>query len=308
MALLKPSNYKGAAALHVVTKFRSISNKSVLLSKVQVGRVAPSGQSSSVMFRDCTLFPRCSICSGMTCNLMGGGVSGGAVERGIVRVIRLIKLGKLRRHVPGRLSKNRRRHITLTETLIVRPTILLFSRPLSGLSTGLQICVHGRVEGVRRQVNVADICIARSRTRTVDLSSGVVVVGGKRVRRIKAPRRMCRRPTSHFITSFVNDTGFIRTGIDRKSDRKRVVPIDVLGRSFGIRCTKLPIGTKSAMRVILHPRTVELTSDNSIRTRIVSSACVKTIRRCIIHTNSGRLRARRCGPRKGHVCQPKSGM
>lgn len=106
---------------------------------------------------------------------------------------------------PSTLSNKRRRHITVTHTLIRAPQILLLSRPLDGLSTHLQLRVHRRVHHLIGKANVAAVFIARSRRRTLSVSSHVILVGRNIIRRCSGPRGLCLSPTGLFITRFVND-------------------------------------------------------------------------------------------------------
>lgn len=55
---------------------------------------------------------------------------------------------------------------------------------------------------VVKGLKVADVFIARSRSRTVRITSRVVVAGTKQVRRGKAPVKICEGPRATFATSF----------------------------------------------------------------------------------------------------------
>lgn len=170
-ALLNPSNYKGAAVLHLVTKFTSTARNIVGVGNRAMGSV-PTGQHGiGAIFRSCTLFPRVGMFSGVTFKLAVGGVPGSRVVRGIGRTLGVIRLRNCRGHRVDRVSNNRRRQITVTETVIGRPSILLLSRPLSTLSLGLHASVRCRLERLRRHLNVAFVFIARSRRRTLTVDS-----------------------------------------------------------------------------------------------------------------------------------------
>lgn len=140
--LLKPDKDKGAAVLHVVTNLRRPSDNRVVVSKEIIGSIPTDRQNVKFIFRGCTLFQCVAICSGVTFNLGIRGTSGGCVGREIVRLMRLVKLGSLRGECPDRLSNNRERQITFTQTLTPGPRLLLLSRPFTTVSTG----VHARLQ------------------------------------------------------------------------------------------------------------------------------------------------------------------
>lgn len=215
MAILKPSNYKGAALLHLVTNFRATSRNRVGVTKGRVARAPPRGHPMGAIFRGCTLFPRLGIFSGVTFKLGLGGVSGRAVRGGMGTTLHVMKVASCRCQSIGSLSNKRRRHMTVTHTVIGRPRILLLSRPLTTLSLGVHGSVRVRLGRVRGALNVAFVCIARSRRRTLALDSAVIMVDRKGVRRVKAPISVCGRPVGSFMTSFVNRDGVLGKAVVR---------------------------------------------------------------------------------------------
>ncbi len=212
---INPSNYNGSAALEVITNLRRVSRNRVCVNSHLVGSITPGSHSVTVIFRGCTLCPRVAMFSGVTFNLGLHGAPGSRVGHHIRRTTHVLSVRRLLRHGPGTLSNNRHRHITLNHTVIHRPGMFLLSRPLSGLSTGLHTRVHARVSGLRRHLNAAFVCMARSRARTVAVTDHVMIVGDNVVRRISAPRGLCLCPYGLFITNFVNSprVGFVSTGL-----------------------------------------------------------------------------------------------
>lgn len=250
LALLKPDNYKGAAALEVVTNFRRPDNKRMLFGKVRVSGLPPCGERVGAMFRGCTLFPRLGIVSGVNFNLGLGGMSGSIVRRGMGEVLGVMKLRNFRGESIALLSNKRRRQITVTETLIGRPGILLLSRPLNTLSTGVHGRVRVRLGGVRERMKVAFVCIARSRRRTLSVSSAMMIVGGNRVRRVNDPASVCGRPRGHFITNFVKRSGVVRKAV--------VESFLIRFSNFHFRYMSGKFRSGRTVRIILHPRSLSV--------------------------------------------------
>lgn len=137
--------------------------------------------------------------------------SPGRIHRRALRTVTLIKLAKLRAHFPRRLSNKRRRQITLTHTLTPQPTLVLLSRPFDGLSIRIQLRLHRRIQSILGRIGTSKMFIARSRRRTLTVTSRITIVYRNRLRRINDPRAICVTPTSHFVTDFIARTGFVPT-------------------------------------------------------------------------------------------------
>lgn len=257
MAVLNPSNYNGAAALHVVNNFIRPSDNSIVFNNGEVGKAPPGGEGMGAMFRGCSLFPRLGIFSGITFKLGLGGVPGSRVGGHMASVLTAISLGNCRGHSITGLSNNRRRHITVTETLIYSPRVVLLSRPLNTLSLGLHGDVRLRLGRVRRGARGAFVCIARSRRRTLAVDSHIIIVGGNMVRRVNSPRSVCGRPIGTFITSFVNRTGVLGKVV-LSSYEVRVLN----GR---LRYISGKFNEGAPISIIVHPRSVRIASPRSNR-------------------------------------------
>lgn len=266
IALLNPSNYNGSALLHYVTKLASISNNGVLLSNISVIPLDPRGHKVNVIFRDCTLFPGVAIRRGITFNLHVRGIGTSSDRQHITSILGLIRLGRFTTHCPRRLSNNRYRQITLTHSLIAQPHLLLLSRPLSTLSTQVHGRLHRRVHRVRHRLNLAAVFIARSRRRTLAVSSHVFLVGRKGVMRDNSTRALCATPISIFTTNFVNGCGLLSTS-------------DTAG------LLRQPVGD----HVTVHPRTVRLDLGNRLSTRVHDRDLLNGIVHCQIRTQNIRL-------------------
>lgn len=261
LILINPSNYNGSAALHVLTNLRRIGGNHVLVNNGSIAAVRPGSHSVTVIFRGCTLCPRVAITSGVNFTLGVTNAPGSRVHGHIRGTTRVLSLARCLSHGPGTLSNKRHRHITVNHTVIHRPGIFLVSRPLSGLSTGLHIRAHARVTTLRHRLNIAALCIARSRARTLAVNSHVTIVGLNVLRRINTPARLCSHPTGIFITNFVNSPS---VGLGARP---------IIGNGTGVNrsAISLPtrtiggLATRSGNRVIInfHPRSTNLTPISS---------------------------------------------
>lgn len=77
---------------------------------------------------------------------------------------------------PSRLSKKVHRETTLVHALTLGPRLLLLSRPFSTLSSRAELDMDSSVNGVLHRRGGATVLIARSVSRTVDVTSQIVVL------------------------------------------------------------------------------------------------------------------------------------
>lgn len=195
--LLKPSNSKGSALLGVVKNVSGTSSNCVGVGNSGLRSVDRGGLARCHEGRLNCMFRVCGLVKGLG---IGRGVRiKTCLSSGTLSVSSLLRALKLcRRHcgLPGRLSNNRRRHISVNHTVMGGPSVLLYSRPAKTLSCGASGRVLGLVRRIGRGCNGAVVVMARGRTvggvtsRIVGLHSntihrGSVGAGGMSTRSLR---------------------------------------------------------------------------------------------------------------------------
>lgn len=184
ITIMKASKSKGSALLRVLNKLSQTASNGICISNGSVftlgsRRLAVFHEEGvKFIFRSFGLIPILSICRGviLPLRLSKGAISGTFVKR----VTRTLKLGRGLGILPGRLSKKRRRHITVTQTLTTGPTVLLTSRPAKGLSDYASRSIVKLLGAADAGFSRAVIVVARGR-RVTRLTSQVVHVRSKQV-------------------------------------------------------------------------------------------------------------------------------
>lgn len=183
--IINTSNTNGDAFLGLVVRRRGPADNAIVInscssSAVGGGRIPCCEEAVNVIFRSFHLVPGVDICSGITFTVHIVNTGRGSVEGHIPCVLRLINLSRGTHSVPGRLSNNRRRHISLTETLMGGPGLVVTSRPANGISPRVDRRVIRVLAGVGGN-NAAIVVIARRRDLIHTFPHHIVIVGGNRI-------------------------------------------------------------------------------------------------------------------------------
>lgn len=216
VSVVKPSNTKGDALLQYLGRLRLVRNNSVYIRKRCLTRrgsneiICTSSIATeevllhvNVMFRSFGLFPRVAILSGvLTTPICIGKVGQRSMVPATSTLLSGIKLLGGGSICPNDLSNKRGRHMTVTQTLTVGPSVVLFSRPASTLSPRLAKRILGAVRRLTSR-GVAVTVIARRVTFTGSISSGILFVMSKGIRRRKADARVFRGPRDREAHSFL---------------------------------------------------------------------------------------------------------
>lgn len=155
----------------------------------------------NVIFRSCGLFPRVAILRGVA--LTPHGILGhGGVRTRTHSLLNEFNLTSGTGRCPSQLSNNRRRQITVIQTLTVRPRLVLFSRVASTLSPLLINRILRSIHRLGRR-NVAVLVTARRVTFTHSITSHIYFLSNNIIRRRKAPRRILNGPQRQHAQRFL---------------------------------------------------------------------------------------------------------
>lgn len=187
MDVIKPDNTNGAALLRVVNALSGPSDNDVRMSNISIHDLDAGGLDSfhgrrlNFIFRFRRLLPRFATLRGVVVPTFVTKGNEGRTGRHTRRLLRFVNLDSETDRGPTRLSNNRGRHMTITETLIGGPTIVLTSRPSKDLSAGGGTRLRRLFFSLESGFNRAFIVIARSRNLT-SVASHAVRLGSKVVR------------------------------------------------------------------------------------------------------------------------------
>lgn len=167
IAVVKASNSKGDALLGALNYLSAPADKRCCLSNASIHAVnggthtALHGHGVKFIFRGCGLLPGAATIRGIRLPLVCGPSCDTTRQRG--GTIRSLVTMNLNSHLvrgDGRVSKKRVRHITVTQTLMGSPTIVLTSRTAKGLSAHASFRVLILFRGLRTRKH-AVVFIAR---------------------------------------------------------------------------------------------------------------------------------------------------
>lgn len=185
MTVVKPSNYKGSALLGVLNLLSGPAKNACRLGKASISGFARTrhaglhGKIVKFIFRDFGLVSRLGMFRGVRLPLLCVKVPttrhGHQMRSTVGHVTVTRQMGRF----PRRLSNKRRRHITVTHTMMTGPGLVLTSRPANGLSSGgngRMVRLLARLGGRKAAV----IVIARSR-RSSNCTKEAVGLFSKRI-------------------------------------------------------------------------------------------------------------------------------
>ncbi len=180
ITVLNPSKSKGSALVGILKYLSAPATNACRLTKRMISNIDRRTLSSvhhhaiKFIFRNFRLLPRLATLRGARLPLICQKVPTTRHQRTTVSDLHQMKLRRQLRRQPSRLSNNRRRQITVTQTVINQPQLLLTSRPANGLSATSNHRIVALLHRLRT-TNRAIIVVARSPTVKTTYPHQIVV-------------------------------------------------------------------------------------------------------------------------------------
>lgn len=211
LTLLKPSNYNKTTLLHLISNFKQPNTNTIKVHKHHVTSptsiIPPKHHHINLIFQNLTLFPHLTTQQNITYNIQHNPNHNIHTNK----LLNLIKLHTNNKHIPHKLSNNIQQHITLTQTITPHPNILLLNKPFSNLDQTIQTQLHKKIHQILHDTHQNTIFITHDQTKTLTITNNVTIMTHKQILQITPPKIIYTKPTTPYITTFINISNLIPT-------------------------------------------------------------------------------------------------
>lgn len=232
--VINRSKYNGAALTHAVYKLIPTASNQVVLSNesLPLQHAHRSRQEIRVIFRSpaTSLGPHLAV-NTVLHRLLGirNLHSNTSVRTHTTRLLRLIRLPTaILAQQPHRLSNNRERQVNVTQTLTIRPRILITSRTIDTLSISAGTTIVALLSQLHSRLNLTLVFVSRSLKAIQTIYSHITIVCLNHVIRRNAASTLCSSPRRPCAQTLLGTTPQVGSAQQPKSTQLPNRPPDPL--------------------------------------------------------------------------------
>jgi multiple sugar transport system ATP-binding protein len=193
--------------------------------------IAPEHRNVGMAFQNFALFPHMSAAENIASPLRAARSSEDAVQSGVAKVARLLKIDHVLGHAPRELSNGQKQRTALARALAAEPRILLLDDPLRNVDAKLRFEMRLELPRLLRQSGATVLYVTQDYKEAMALADRIAVLAGGKFVQVASPEDIYMRPATLAVARLFGDPS-INTIDAKVSDD---------GKSVQIGTTQVPI-------------------------------------------------------------------
>lgn len=210
-SLLGPSGCGKTTTLRLLGGFETPDAGSIRLHGQDLLKVAPHKRPIRTVFQKYALFPHLSVFENIVFSLRMSQKSESEIKAASDEILELTETRHLLKRPIGMLSGGEQQRVALARALISDPEILLLDEPLSALDLKLREKMQMELLRLRKKLGSSFIFVTHDQSEAMVLSDRIGIMNKGRLVQVGTPQEIYRRPTSHFVATFVGTANFFGT-------------------------------------------------------------------------------------------------
>lgn len=167
--------------------------------------IAPEHRNVGMAFQNFALFPHMSAAENIATPLRAQKASADAVQKGIARVAKLLKIDHVLGHAPRELSNGQKQRTALARALAAEPAILLLDDPLRNVDAKLRFEMRLELPRLLRQSGAAVLYVTQDYKEAMALADRIAVLASGRIIQNGSPEEIYRKPATLQVAQLFGD-------------------------------------------------------------------------------------------------------
>jgi sulfate transport system ATP-binding protein len=128
---------------------------------------------------------------------------GAEIARRVDELLRLVQLDDLGRRFPSQLSGGQRQRVALARALAIEPRMLLLDEPFGALDAKVRKELRVWLRSLHNRTGITTIFVTHDQEEALQMADLVAVLHAGRIEQIGTPEELLARPTTDFVSSFL---------------------------------------------------------------------------------------------------------
>jgi putative spermidine/putrescine transport system ATP-binding protein len=202
-SMLGPSGSGKTTCLRMIAGFEAPTEGRILLSGIDVSRLAPYDRDVNTVFQDYALFPHMTVEQNVEYGLKVKKVAEPERRERVADALAMVQLPAFGKRKPAQLSGGQRQRVALARALVNRPKVLLLDEPLGALDLKLRQAMQVELKEIQQQVGLTFIYVTHDQEEALTMSDRLAVFSQGKVEQVGTPAEVYEQPATGFVAGFV---------------------------------------------------------------------------------------------------------
>lgn len=141
------------------------------------------------------------------------------IEKIVVEVAEMVKIGELLERYPKQLSGGQRQRVALARALAVHPQLFLMDEPLSNLDAKLRVVMRTELRAIHQKTGATTIFVTHDQSEAMSMADRIIIMKDGVVVQSGTPDDVYRNSASIFVAGFIGTppTNFFDVDVSRSN-------------------------------------------------------------------------------------------
>ena len=228
-AILGGSGSGKTTLLRMLAGFERPTEGQILIDGVDMTSVAPYERPINMMFQSYALFPHMTVEQNVAYGLKKDGVNKAEIRKRVEEMLDMVKLGKLAKRKPNRLSGGESQRVALARALVKRPKLLLLDEPLAALDKKLREHTQFELMNLQDDLGITFVVVTHDQEEAMTLATRIAVMNSGSFAQVGTPREISEYPRNRFIADFIGNINLLDAEVIGSTDGRVRLRCDDVG-------------------------------------------------------------------------------
>ena len=219
-AILGGSGSGKTTLLRMLAGFERPTEGQILIDGVDMTSVAPYDRPINMMFQSYALFPHMTVEQNVAYGLKKERINKAEIRERVDKMLDLVKLGKLAKRKPNRLSGGESQRVALARALVKRPKLLLLDEPLAALDKKLREHTQFELMNLQDDLGITFVIVTHDQEEAMTLATRIAVMNSGSFAQVGTPREIYEYPCNRFIADFVGNINLLDAEVISSADHR----------------------------------------------------------------------------------------
>jgi ABC-type sugar transport system ATPase subunit len=158
----------------------------VLFDGVPVDKTPTNERQIGYLFQNLALFPHLDVASNVSYSLRINGKKKEEIVQEVDELLKLMKIGHLKRRYPKNLSGGEKQRVALARALATSPEVLLLDEPFNSLDIGMCKCLRREIHQIQRKMGITTVFVTHNLADAEEMGDRIVVLNGGKIQQVKS--------------------------------------------------------------------------------------------------------------------------
>ena len=198
-----PSGCGKSTLLRTIAGLEEKETGEILIDGRDISGDAPVDRNVAMVFQNYALYPQMTVAENIGFALKVAKVDRRTIEKKVLDVANLLRLGALLGRKPRDLSGGERQRVAIGRAIVRDPKVFLFDEPLSNLDAELRVEMRLQVAQLRRRLGATFIYVTHDQVEAMTLADTIVVLHKGAIEQVGPPLELYHQPVNRFVAGFI---------------------------------------------------------------------------------------------------------